>query len=150
MKPYSIKQIGYDEYSDCIDIWNKQKFLSTENYIKEQIKAGNREVFVLSAEDEYIAMCDLVYNDPEYETVPGKRLYLPRLVVKRSFRGEGYGKAILQDVLSIAKVKGYSEIVLGVDCDNTVAINLYKKLGFSIYEEDEDEVGKFYKMIKLL
>ena len=150
MKAYIIKQIGADEYSNCIDIWNKQKFLSTENYIKEQIKAENRDVFVLSVEDEYIAMCDLVYNNPEYETVPAKRLYLPRLVVKKGYRGEGYGKAILQDVLSIAKVKGYSEIVLGVDCDNTVAINLYKKLGFSIYEEDEDEVGKFYKMIKLL
>lgn len=150
MKPYNIKQIGWDEYSNCIDIWNKQKFLSTENYIKEQIKAGNREVFVLAAEDEYIAMCDLVYNNPEYETVSAKRLYLPRLVVKKGYRGEGYGKAIVQEVLSIAKEKGYPEIVLGVDCDNTVAINLYKKLGFTIYEEAEDEVGKFYKMIKLL
>ena len=41
-------------------------------------------------------------------------------------------------------------IVLGVDCDNTVAFNLYKKLGFSIYESAEDKDGKFYKMIKFL
>ena len=95
-------------------------------------------------------MCDLEYDKPEYETVPNKRLYLPRMVVKKNYRGEGYGKAILQYVLSIAKEKGYSEIVLGVDCDNTVAFNLYKKLGFSIYESAEDKDGKFYKMIKFL
>ena len=53
------------------------------------------------------------------------------MVVKKNYRGEGYGKAILQYVLSFAKEKGYSEIVLGVDCDNTVALNLYKKLGVS-------------------
>ena len=147
---YNIKQIGSDEYSNCCEIWNKQKFQYTENMIKEQIKAGNRDVFILTVDDQYIAMCDLVYDNPEYETVPDKRLYLPRLVVKKNYRGEGYGKAILQYILSIAKKKGYSEIVLGVDCDNTVALSLYKKLGFSIYESNEDKDGKFYKMIKFL
>jgi len=150
MKAYSVKQIGSEEYSNCSEIWNKQKFQYTENMNKEQIKTGNRDVFTLTVEDQYIAMCDLVYDKPEYETVPDKRLYLPRLVVKKNYRGEGYGKAILQYILSIAKEKGYSEIVLGVDCDNTVALNLYKKLGFSIYELDEDKDGKFYKMIKFL
>jgi len=150
MKAYSVKQIGSEEYSNCSEIWNKQKFQYTENMNKEQIKTGNRDVFTLTVEDQYIAMCDLVYDKPEYETVPDKRLYLSRLVVKKNYRGEGYGKAILQYVLSIAKEKGYSEIMLGVDCDNTVALNLYKKLGFSIYELDEDKDGKFYKMIKFL
>ncbi len=150
MKAYSVKQIGSEEYSNCSEIWNKQKFQYTENMNKEQIKTGNRDVFILTVEDQYIAMCDLVYNKPEYETVPDKRLYLSRLVVKKNYRGEGYGKAILQYILSIAKEKEYSEIVLGVDCDNTVALNLYKKLGFSIYELDEDKDGKFYKMIKFL
>ena len=150
MKAYKIKQIGSDEYSNCSVIWSKQKFQKTENMIKEQIKAGNRDVFILTVEDQYIAMCDLEYDKPEYETIPDKRLYLPRLVVKKDYRGEGYGKAITQYVISLAKEKGYSEIVLGVDCDNTVALNLYKKLGFNIYEADEDHDGKFYKMIKML
>ena len=150
MKAYSVKQIESEEYSNCSEIWNRQKFQSTENIIKALIKAGKRDVFVLIVEDQYIAMCDLEYDKPEYETVPNKRLYLPRMVVKKNYRGEGYGKAILQYVLSISKKKGYSEIVLGVDCDNTVAFNLYKKLGFSIYESAEDKDGKFYKMIKFI
>lgn len=150
MKAYMIKQIGSDEYSNCSEIWNKQKFQYTENMIKEQIKAGNRDVFVLTVEDRYIAMCDLEYDKPEYETVPDKRLYLPRMVVKKNYRGKGYGKAILQYVISLAKEKGYSEIVLGVDCDNTVALSLYKKFGFDIYKADEDQDGEFYKMIKML
>ena len=74
MKAYSVKQIESEEYSNCSEIWNKQKFRYTENIVKEQIKTGDRDVFVLIVEDQYIAMCDLEYDKPEYGTVPNKRL----------------------------------------------------------------------------
>ena len=66
MKAYSVKQIESEEYSNCSEIWNRQKFQSTENIIKALIKAGKRDVFVLIVEDQYIAMCDLEYDKPEY------------------------------------------------------------------------------------
>ena len=50
MKAYSVKQIGSEEYSNCSEIWNKQKFQYTENMIKEQNKTGNRDVFILTVE----------------------------------------------------------------------------------------------------
>ena len=85
-----------------------------------------------------------------FQTVPGKRLYLSRLIVKKECRGKGYGKAITQHILTLAKKKGYREIALGVNRDNTGAVRLYEKLGFTVYEEAEDEDGKFYRMIKQL
>ena len=149
MKPYEIIQIGLEDYPKCNAIWNMQTCPYTDMFI-EQIKAGNRDVFILTVDGEYIATCDLVYDNPEYGTISGKRLYLSRLIVRKEYRKRGYGKALSEYVLSLAKEKGYNEIALGVDCDNTAAVKLYKKLGFSVYEECEDKDGRFYRMEKTL
>ena len=145
MKPYEIKQIGLEDYPKCNTLWNMENSPYTKTFI-EQIKAGNRDVYILTVDDEYIAECDLVYDNPEYGTIPGKRLYLSRLIVKKDERGRGYGKAITQHILTIAKGKGYCEIALGVNYGNTLAVGLYKSLGCTIYEEAEDKDGKFYRM----
>lgn len=70
--------------------------------------------------------------------------------MKKSERGKGYGEAISLYLLNKAKEKGYKSVALGVDCDNVAAVSLYKKLGFNVYEEDEDKDGKFYRMEKNL
>ncbi len=149
MIDYKIKQITLEEYPNCNAIWNMQACPYTEMFI-EQIKVGNRDVFILTVDDEYIAECDLVYDNPEYGTIPGERLYFSRLIVKRDERCKGYGEAISLYLLNKAKEKGYKSITLGVDYDNTAAVNLYKKLGFTVYEEAEDKDGKFYRMEKNL
>lgn len=149
MKAFEIIQIGLEDYPKCNAIWNMQTCPYTDLFIR-QIKAGNRDVFILTVDDDYTAECDLVYDNPDYGTIPGKRLYLSRLIVKKSERGKGYGKEVSQYILSLAKEKGYEEIALGVNCDNTVALNLYNNLGFIIYEEAEDKDGRFYRMEKSL
>ena len=149
MKPYTIKRIGLEDYPKCSEIWDMATCPYTQTFIS-QIKAGNREVYILTVDGAYIAECDLVYDNPEYGTVPGKRLYLSRLIVKKDERGRGYGKAISQYVLNVAKEKGFFEIALGVNCDNTAAVGLYKSLGFTVYEKAEDKDGLFYRMEKRL
>ena len=149
MKDYEIKQIRLDDYPKCNAIWNMKACPYTDLFI-EQIISGNREVYILSVDGEYIAECDLVYDNPEYATRPGERLYFSRLIVKRSERGKGYGEAISLYLLDKANEIGYKSIALGVNCDNTAAVNLYKKLGFTVYEEAEDKDGKFYRMEKNL
>ena len=149
MKPYEIKQITLAEYPNCSAIWNMETCPYTPFFI-EQIKAGVRDVFILTVDGEYIAECDLVYDNPEYATLPDERLYLSRLIVKKTQRGRGYGKAISEYILALAKEKGYREIALGVNCDNTAAVQLYKNLGFSVYEKAEDDDGEFYRMKKCL
>lgn len=46
--------------------------------------------------------------------------------------------------------KVFEKIALGVNCDNTAALSLYQKLGFSAYDTAEDDYGKFYRMEKKL
>ena len=149
MKSYIINRISLEDYPKCGAIWDMDACPYTQTFIS-QIKASVREVYILTVDGEYVAECDLVYDNPEYGTVPGKRLYLSRLIVKKEQRGKGYGKAITQHILTLAKEKGYREIALGVNRDNAPAVGLYKSLGFTAYEEAEDTDGKFYRMKKKL
>ena len=149
MEPYEIKRIGLDEYSKCCAIWDMDACPYTQMFT-EQIRAGIREVYILTVNGAYIAECDLVYDNPEYGTVPGERLYLSRLIVKKESRKKGYAKAITQHVLALAKEKGFSEIALGVNCDNAAALHLYQNLGFTVYAKAEDDYGKYYRMEKKL
>ena len=149
IKPYEIKQIGLADYFNCSAIWNMETCPHTQSFI-EQIKTGVRDVFVLTVNGAYIAECDLVYENPAYGTVPGVRAYLSRLIVKKSERGNGYGKTLSQYVLNAAREKGLRELALGVNCDNAAAVGLYESLGFTVYAEDEDADGRFYRMEKRL
>ena len=91
MKNYIINRIGLEDYSKCGAIWDMNACPYTQTFIS-QIKAGVRKVYVLTVDGEYIAECDLVYDNPEYETVPGERLYLSRLIVKKNAAERGMAR----------------------------------------------------------
>ena len=98
MKSYKINRIGLEDYPKFNAIWNMKTSPYTQTFI-EQIKAGLRDVFILTLDGEYIAECDLVYDNPEYRTIPGKRLYLSHLIVKKEQRGNGYGNLLCWHML---------------------------------------------------
>jgi ribosomal protein S18 acetylase RimI-like enzyme len=50
--------------------------------------------------------------------------------VSQEERGKGYGRAILQQTIEMARANGYPRIYLEVDDDNTVARRLYESSGF--------------------
>jgi mycothiol synthase len=50
--------------------------------------------------------------------------------VSQEERGKGYGRAILQQAMEIARANGHPRIYLEVDADNTVARRLYESCGF--------------------
>jgi ribosomal protein S18 acetylase RimI-like enzyme len=52
------------------------------------------------------------------------------IVVKKEFRGKGYGREIVEAILLRATENGINKAYLQVTWDNTVALNLYEKLGF--------------------
>lgn len=59
------------------------------------------------------------------------------------FRGKGYSKNMLQYLIDTYNLKQ-----LYVNQDNFVAINLYKKFGFVIDDEVEDDGKPAYSMIR--
>ena len=143
-----ILKIEMDDFPACAALFGGEcPFAST---CLEQQKAGNREAYALYSNGDIAAECHIVYDNPEYGTVPGQRVYLSRMVTRKEYRRRGYGETIARYILDLAKEKGYTEIALGVNCDNTAALSLYRKLGFAVYDSAEDAYGQFYRMERTL
>lgn len=145
-----IKRIELNEYDGCSNIRDMKKSPFTSIF-KDEIKNGNRLVFVYVVNGKFVGEGDLVFdkNDPDY-TVDGKRIYLSRLIVKKEYRNKGIGTEIMKFLINKAREMNYSEISLGVDCINGAAIHLYEKFGFEIIKKDKDEYGEFFKMVKII
>lgn len=63
-------------------------------------------------------------------------IYLYSLEVNPDYRGKGYGKKLLNKCHDIVQDLGFSYVLLITDCDNNVAQDMYKKLGYKIHQTD--------------
>ena len=116
----------------------------------EEIKNGNRMVFIYKINGEFIGEGALVLDagDADY-TIPDKRVYVSRMIVKKEYRNRGIGSEILEFLIKKAKESGFSEMTIGVDKDNVNALHLYRKYGFTeVLFEGADEDGEYYKLMK--
>ncbi len=68
---------------------------------------------------------------------------IKRIYVRKDFRGRGFGRALLIQALKFAE-ENYSTVVLKTDARLKDAINLYRRNGFSVINE-EDGVMYFEK-----
>jgi len=92
----------------------------------------------------------LVFNrgDSDY-TIPDKRIYLSRMIVKAEYRNRGIGGVIIDFLIDYAKRLGYEEMSLGVDTNNLNAWHLYEKKGFTnVIFKGEDEDGEYVKLLR--
>ena len=145
-----IQEIGIDEYGKCSNIWNMEKCPFTDDF-KKQITEENRLVYIYKRNGMFIGEVDLVIDMPEEGyTIIGERIYLSRFIVKKEYRKQGIGCKLIEFAIKKAISLGYSEVSLGVDCDNAAAYELYIKNEFSVFETAQDEYGKYYKMLKIL
>jgi len=51
--------------------------------------------------------------------------------VESRFRGRGFGKRVLQEIVAHAQAQGYHILVGAIDAANSVSIRLHESLGFS-------------------
>jgi phosphinothricin acetyltransferase len=50
--------------------------------------------------------------------------------VAASFRGQGLGKRLLEELISAARAQDYHVLIGGIDSENTISIRLHERLGF--------------------
>ncbi len=146
-----IEPLKTDEYSMCSNIWNMKSQPLTEKW-REEITSGNRLVFIYKINGEFIGEGALVLDakDADY-TIPSKRVYVSRMIVKKEYRKRGIGSEILEFLMRKAIEMGYSEITVGVNKDNVNALHLYRKYGFTeVLFDGEDEHGEYFKLMKRL
>ena len=116
----------------------------------EEIKSGNRLVYIYKINGEFIGEGALVFDagDPDY-TVPDKRVYVSRMIVKKEYRNRGIGSEILEFLINKANDMGFEEMTIGVDKDNKNALHLYGKFGFNeVIFDGADENGEYFKLMK--
>ncbi len=144
-----IERLDIKDYEKCSNIWNMKSQPLTETWRKE-IEAGNRIVFIYKINGEFIGEGALVLDtgDSDY-TIPEKRVYVSRMIVKKEYQNCGIGSGILTFLIAKAKEMGFSEMTIGVDKDNVNALHLYKKFGFTeVLFDGADENGEYFKLMK--
>lgn len=148
-KQITIERLNPDDYHKCANIWNMKSQPLAEKWLDE-IKSGNRLVFIYKINGEFIGEGALVFDtgDSDY-TIPDKRIYVSRMIVKKEYRNRGIGSEILDFLIEKAKEMGFEEMTIGVDKDNVNALHLYKKYGFTeVLFDGADENGEYYKLMK--
>lgn len=154
MKKFSDKQITIEplapeDYHKCSNIWNmKSQPLADKWY--DEIVSGNRIVYVYKINGEFIGEGALVFDEGDSDyTIPQKRIYVSRMIVKKEYRNHGIGSEILEFLIEKATEMGYTEMTIGVDKDNVNALHLYRKYGFTqVLFDGADEDGEYYKLLK--
>jgi ribosomal protein S18 acetylase RimI-like enzyme len=68
----------------------------------------------------------IFYKHPKYT-------YLGFMYVRPEYRGQGINRKIIDALQSWSLSKNINELRLEVYCDNSPAINAYKKIGFTNY-----------------
>lgn len=109
-------------------------------------------MYVYKVDGEFLGEIAYVLdmNDSDY-TIPNQRIYLSRLIVKHEYRNKGIGGILVDFMIVEIRKMGYKEISIGVDKDNTAALHLYRKKGFtSVIFDGADEYGEFYKLLKII
>ncbi|MGP4108833.1 GNAT family N-acetyltransferase [Virgibacillus sp. L01] len=150
MASYQIKKLKPEGYNRCSNIWDMEKKPKMAKMFYDELASGNRITFIYLENNEFIGEGSLVFqnNDPDY-TIPDKRIYLSRMIVKEEYRNRGIGGIIVDYLIDYAKQLGYEEITLGVDTDNKNASHLYEKKGFTtILYLGVDEYGEYVKLLK--
>lgn len=145
----TIEPLNPDDYRKCSNIWNMQAQPLADKWL-EEIKSGNRLVFIYKINGEFIGEGALVFDtgDPDY-TVPKKRVYVSRMIVKKEYRNRGIGSDILEFLINKAAETGFEEMTIGVDKDNQTALHLYEKFGFTeVLFDGADENGEYLKLMK--
>ena len=101
--------------------------------LKALIRYG--KVFALMKENEIISIVEYMQ---EFQK---KSVFLYGISTKKKYRNCGYGREVMLKSEEYLKKIGYKEIGLTVDPNNTVAMKLYRDLGYEIIEYQENEYG---------
>ncbi len=101
--------------SDFDDFWSYE-------VLREELLSDSSLYIVAKKQNEIIGFAGIKIIIDEADIM--------NIVVKKSYRNNGIGSLLLENLILISNKKNLNFINLEVDCKNTIAINLYKKFGF--------------------
>lgn len=134
-----------------------KNLIATREYISNELKelGENRLLYLLEDHTRVIGMVQLILKnaDNDSQLANGRNVaHVHALQISKDLHRKGFGNLIMQQLEDEALNLGLDQLTLGVDGDNEKALNLYKKLGYSLMKEVEGrspEVKLFYMQKRL-
>jgi len=102
------------------------------------IEKGNLVAIVAEVDGRLVANCEVERRTPQFPE--GSHVGVLGIAILRGARGVGLGTALMESLIQLAKQMNLRIVILDTFATNTVAQNLYRKVGFV-------EVGKIPKGI---
>lgn len=128
-----FRELNYEWLIKYFTIENEDKILLLNP--EEEIIAKGGEVVFASYKNKIVGTAALIkYNDNEYE--------LAKMAVTEAARGKQIGKKLAEEIIRLAKEKKAKILFLETNAKLTAAMNLYKKLGFILTENNNSKYAR--------
>lgn len=126
----TIAEIYNDAVLNTTAIWNESKvdFLNRIKWMRDRREAGFPVIVFVDGNDSvlgYASYGDWRPWDGYCHTVEHS------VYVHKSARGQGAGKALMENLIRLATDQGKHVMVAGIESENVASISLHKKLGFT-------------------
>ncbi|MBQ9011222.1 MAG: GNAT family N-acetyltransferase [Bacilli bacterium] len=107
----------------------KQLKEKTKIYLQNNLNK-NLYVFGYILDNKIIATASLLIHEnyPSFNNLEGKKGRISTVFTIKDYRHQGYQKKVLKELLLAAKKLNLNSVK--VNCNNPIAINIYKSLGF--------------------
>jgi ribosomal protein S18 acetylase RimI-like enzyme len=130
-----IQSMHYETWPHIFKPAKQDKFFY--EYFEKVIESQNHHLFIGFDDDKPVGYIYYVINQfPQNIYRPAKRsIYINHILVKKSYRGRGFGRALIHHVRDIAQKEKIKEIGLDVWAFNERAINFFTEQGFSAHNQ---------------
>jgi ribosomal protein S18 acetylase RimI-like enzyme len=126
-----LRQVGRVHHEGRPDLFRPDAQKYSPSQIMAMLDKAATPIFVAVEDDAVLGYGFCMMKDYGRDTVitSHKSLYIDDLCVEEGCRGKGVGKAIYNEILRYAKMRGCYNVTLNVWCCNPGAMAFYESLG---------------------
>lgn len=110
-----LNQIANKLETEFDDFWNA-------SILESELRNSLSKYIVAKTETEIVGFAGIIDTLEQFE--------ITNIVVKKNFRNNGVGNALLAELIKLAQINNKDKIILEVNSTNLPAIKLYEKNGF--------------------
>lgn len=136
---YKIWPVAYKEILSHAQLDYMLNWMYSIESLTQQMQKGHH-YFGIHEADEMIGFLDIQPNHPEIGVLKLNKIY-----VLPENQGKSFGYQLIQFAISFAEKKQQKKIELQVNRNNKVK-DFYTKIGFTIKEEKDFDIGNGYYM----
>jgi ribosomal protein S18 acetylase RimI-like enzyme len=122
----TIRLMQESDHAQLMRLWQSENMETSADYLRAVLRRNPTTCFVMEIEGRIVAAACGLYD--------GRRGVLQSVAVLPEEQGKGYGRAIVEAVVTALQELGTRRIRLFVVKENTLALGFYEHLGFQIHD----------------